>query len=240
MIFWRRSPTAEEECPEIIVLFRMLRWTHCSCSRVLDEKPRPTLAFRLYFHVVCCCMKSWASGERNDRNNLWGFSKLFFVDLYSTMSFASTSESYRLAKIVVDQLRTEKNVKRIKVSEAANELKSYVEKIQREDPLVTGVPGNQNPFKDKSSCTLIWHYCGAEDHRRSCALEMNWNARSMDEQSEHIISQCDIFVLLCIFFRLFLGIFPAGILDIITREFRFSAEMYMLGLAFIGSKNRMA
>ncbi|CAH3122137.1 unnamed protein product, partial [Porites lobata] len=71
------------------------------------------------------------------------------------MSYVTTSETYRLQKIVVDQLRTEKNVRRIKVSEAANELKSYVEKIQREDPLVTGVPGNQNPFKEKSSCTLI-------------------------------------------------------------------------------------
>lgn len=71
------------------------------------------------------------------------------------MSFATSSESYRLQKIVVDQLKTEKNVKRIRVSEAANELKSYVEKIQREDPLVTGVPSNQNPFKDKGSCTLI-------------------------------------------------------------------------------------
>ena len=71
------------------------------------------------------------------------------------MSFVTSSDSYRLQKIVVDQLRTEKNVKRIKVSEAANELKSYVEKIQPEDPLVTGVPGNQNPFKDRSTCILL-------------------------------------------------------------------------------------
>ena len=71
------------------------------------------------------------------------------------MSFVTSSDTYRLQKIVVDQLRTEKNVKRMKVSEAANELKTYVEKIQREDPLVVGVPGNQNPFKERSICILI-------------------------------------------------------------------------------------
>ena len=70
------------------------------------------------------------------------------------MSFVN-SDSYRLQRVTVEQLKTEKNIRRIKVSEACNELKTYVEKIQREDPLVTGVPSNQNPFKDKSSCTLF-------------------------------------------------------------------------------------
>lgn len=80
------------------------------------------------------------------------------------MSFVTSTDTYRLQKIVVDQLRTEKNVKRMKVSEAANDLKSYVEKIQREDPLVIGVPGNQNPFKDRSTCILIWNFLVSKDH----------------------------------------------------------------------------
>lgn len=71
------------------------------------------------------------------------------------MSYATTTETLRIQRITVDQLRTELKVNRIKVSEAANELKTYVEKIQRDDPLVTGVPGNQNPFKERGSCTLI-------------------------------------------------------------------------------------
>lgn len=71
------------------------------------------------------------------------------------MSYVTTTETLRLQKITVEQLRIELKVNRIKVSEAANELKTYVLKIQHEDPLVTGVPGNQNPFKERSSCTLI-------------------------------------------------------------------------------------
>lgn len=79
----------------------------------------------------------------------------FWRSILAAMSYATTTETLRIQRITVDQLRTELKVNRIKVSEAANELKTYVEKIQREDPLVTGVPGNQNPFKERSSCTLI-------------------------------------------------------------------------------------
>lgn len=175
----------------------------------------------LAFDVVKTCLQGWAVGRRKiveEWNVLRVFSKLFLVDLHTAMSFASTSESYRLQKIIVDQLRIEKNVSRIKVSEAANELKSYVEKIQREDPLVTGVPGNQNPFKEKSSCTLIWGCVAQRSSSIMCIkgeLECKWDHWTI------LAALCATFVFFYVSTVDCLWIFPAGILDVITRDFFF-------------------
>lgn len=183
----------------------------------------------LAFNVVKTCLQGWAVGRRKvveEWNVLRVFSKLFLVDLHTAMSFASTSESYRLQKIIVDQLRIEKNVSRIKVSEAANELKSYVEKIQREDPLVTGVPGNQNPFKEKSSCTLIWGCVAQRSSSIMCIkgeLECKWDHWTI------LAALCATFVFFYVSTVDCLWIFPAGILDVITRDFFFqlSKELYL-------------
>lgn len=185
---------------EIIVLLRL---HPCSCSvrfgRNLTHSSSPT--------CISCCQdfSDWKTkGLRGLKHSQLSIQQAIWI---CTMSYASTSETYRLQKVVVDQLRTEKNVSRIKVSEAANELKSYVEKIQHDDPLVTGVPGNQNPFKEKSSCTLIWELRRIKIKLRSYVLMLNWNARSMDNFS---ISRCDrLCVLLCLRWWLFLWIFPA-------------------------------
>ena len=123
------------------------------------QEPHPFLALRVMFHWLSRFVEvlGWFQNERSKTFETFARrqeSKFcwFYVP---AMSYATTTETLRLQRITVEQLRTELKVNRIKVSEAANELKTYVEKIQREDPLVTGVPGNQNPFKEKSSCTLI-------------------------------------------------------------------------------------
>lgn len=137
--------------PEIIVFSRAI---YCSCS--VRTSPTSHLAS----WISDCegwCGSFGSIRERKIREdwNVHKVSSKFWWFYLEAMSYATTTETLRLQRVTVEQLRTELKVNRIKVSEAANELKTYVEKIQREDPLVTGVPGNQNPFKERSSCTLF-------------------------------------------------------------------------------------
>ena len=137
--------------PKIIVFSRII---YCSCS--VGTSPTSHLAS---WRSDCQALSGgfgliWERKIREDWNVGKASSKFWWYYL-AAMSYATTTETLRLQRVTVEQLRTELKVNRIKVSEAANELKTYVEKIQREDPLVTGVPGNQNPFKERSSCTLF-------------------------------------------------------------------------------------
>ena len=57
-------------------------------------------------------------------------------------------------KLVVEQLRQEASIKRIKVSQAIEDLKKFVIEKQHEDILLTGFNNvKQNPYYKKSSCT---------------------------------------------------------------------------------------
>ena len=143
-VFIRPGGRWSPKWPEIIVFSRVI---YCSCS----VRTSPTLRYQGLcggFGLI------WERKIREDWNDCKASSKFWWYYL-AAMSYATTTETLRLQRVTVEQLRTELKVNRIKVSEAANELKTYVEKIQREDPLVTGVPGNQNPFKERSSCTLF-------------------------------------------------------------------------------------
>jgi len=59
-------------------------------------------------------------------------------------------------RLVVDQLRREASMKRICVSQAVEDIKRFVIEHSQEDFLLTGFRGkNNNPYREKSSCTVI-------------------------------------------------------------------------------------
>ncbi|XP_034047152.1 guanine nucleotide-binding protein G(I)/G(S)/G(O) subunit gamma-5 [Thalassophryne amazonica] len=71
------------------------------------------------------------------------------------MSNSSANSSLAIAQKTVKQLRLEASVRRIKVSQAASELKTFCLQNAHKDPLLTGVPSSDNPFRPPKSCVLI-------------------------------------------------------------------------------------
>ncbi|XP_043551006.1 guanine nucleotide-binding protein G(I)/G(S)/G(O) subunit gamma-7-like [Chiloscyllium plagiosum] len=59
------------------------------------------------------------------------------------------------ARKAVEQLRMEAGIERIQISKAAADLMRYCEDHVTNDPLVTGVPNSDNPFKDKKPCIIL-------------------------------------------------------------------------------------
>ncbi|KAM3598333.1 uncharacterized protein V6R79_016812 [Siganus canaliculatus] len=60
---------------------------------------------------------------------------------------SAANSSLALAQKAVKQLRLEASVRRIKVSQAAAELKTFCLQNAHKDPLLTGVPSSDNPFR---------------------------------------------------------------------------------------------
>merc|ERR1711944_216341 len=60
-------------------------------------------------------------------------------------------------RLEVEQLRREAAMKRIPVSQAVEDIKAYIREHGQEDCLLTGFHGkNSNPFREKSSCEVLW------------------------------------------------------------------------------------
>jgi len=56
----------------------------------------------------------------------------------------------------VEQLRREAAIKRIPASQAIEDIKRFMQDHSQEDYLLTGFHGkNQNPFREKSSCSVL-------------------------------------------------------------------------------------
>ncbi|XP_051742220.1 guanine nucleotide-binding protein G(I)/G(S)/G(O) subunit gamma-10 [Ctenopharyngodon idella] len=55
----------------------------------------------------------------------------------------------------VKQLRLEAGIRRIKVSQAAADLKTFCLQNAHKDPLLMGVPSSDNPFRPPKSCALF-------------------------------------------------------------------------------------
>ncbi|XP_062844070.1 guanine nucleotide-binding protein G(I)/G(S)/G(O) subunit gamma-12a [Trichomycterus rosablanca] len=71
------------------------------------------------------------------------------------MSSKSSSDNIAHAKRVVQQLRLEASIERIKVSKASAELMRYCSEHAKYDPLLMGIPASENPFKDKKTCSIL-------------------------------------------------------------------------------------
>ncbi|KAI7803546.1 guanine nucleotide-binding protein G(I)/G(S)/G(O) subunit gamma-5 [Triplophysa rosa] len=71
------------------------------------------------------------------------------------MSNNSANNSLVLLQKTVKQLRLEAGIRRIKVSQAAADLKTFCLLNANKDPLLMGVPSNDNPFRPPKSCALF-------------------------------------------------------------------------------------
>ncbi|KAL2101268.1 hypothetical protein ACEWY4_003029 [Coilia grayii] len=71
------------------------------------------------------------------------------------MSNNSANSNLVTAQKAVKQLRLEASVRRIKVSQAAADLKSFCLQNAHRDPLLMGVPSSDNPFRPPKSCALF-------------------------------------------------------------------------------------
>ncbi|XP_053504655.1 guanine nucleotide-binding protein G(I)/G(S)/G(O) subunit gamma-5 [Ictalurus furcatus] len=68
---------------------------------------------------------------------------------------SASSSNLLLAQKAVKQLRLEASVHRIKVSQAAADLKTFCLQNAHKDPLLVGVPSSDNPFRPPKSCALF-------------------------------------------------------------------------------------
>ncbi|XP_041719874.1 guanine nucleotide-binding protein G(I)/G(S)/G(O) subunit gamma-5-like [Coregonus clupeaformis] len=68
---------------------------------------------------------------------------------------SANSSNLVIAQKVVKQLRLEASVRRIKVSQAATDLKTFCLQNAHKDPLLIGVPSSDNPFRPPKSCALF-------------------------------------------------------------------------------------
>uniref|UniRef100_A0A3Q3Q3R6 Guanine nucleotide-binding protein subunit gamma n=2 Tax=Monopterus albus TaxID=43700 RepID=A0A3Q3Q3R6_MONAL len=57
---------------------------------------------------------------------------------------------------MVEQLKLEASVERVKVSQAAAELQQYCLQNAGKDALLVGVPTGSNPFREPRSCTVVF------------------------------------------------------------------------------------
>ncbi|XP_013930413.1 PREDICTED: guanine nucleotide-binding protein G(I)/G(S)/G(O) subunit gamma-T2 [Thamnophis sirtalis] len=59
-----------------------------------------------------------------------------------------------LKQMELDQLKKEVKLERQMISKTAKELRTFIESMAAEDPLLKGVPEDKNPFKEKGGCTI--------------------------------------------------------------------------------------
>ncbi|XP_068095239.1 guanine nucleotide-binding protein G(I)/G(S)/G(O) subunit gamma-5 [Hyperolius riggenbachi] len=56
---------------------------------------------------------------------------------------------------IVQQLRLEASINRVKVSQAAADLKQFCMQNAQHDPLLTGISSSTNPFRPPKVCSFL-------------------------------------------------------------------------------------
>ncbi|KAM9349645.1 guanine nucleotide-binding protein G(I)/G(S)/G(O) subunit gamma-5-like isoform 1-T2 [Symphorus nematophorus] len=67
----------------------------------------------------------------------------------------SGSSNLIAMKKVVQQLRFEASIHRVKVSQAAADLQQFCMQNALQDPLLTGVSSSTNPFRPQKVCSFL-------------------------------------------------------------------------------------
>ncbi|KAM4710247.1 guanine nucleotide-binding protein G(I)/G(S)/G(O) subunit gamma-10 [Discoglossus pictus] len=67
----------------------------------------------------------------------------------------SSNSNLSTMQRLVEQLKMEASVERIKVSQAAAELQQYCMQNACKDALLVGMPAGSNPFREPRSCALL-------------------------------------------------------------------------------------
>uniref|UniRef100_A0ABI7WGN8 Guanine nucleotide-binding protein subunit gamma n=1 Tax=Felis catus TaxID=9685 RepID=A0ABI7WGN8_FELCA len=82
--------------------------------------------------------------------------RVYLKSLPSIPMASNNTASIAQARKLVEQLKMEANIDRIKVSKAAADLMAYCEAHAKEDPLLTPVPASENPFREKKFfCAIL-------------------------------------------------------------------------------------
>ncbi|KAJ3599341.1 hypothetical protein NHX12_033304 [Muraenolepis orangiensis] len=67
----------------------------------------------------------------------------------------SASSNTMAMKKVVQQLRFEASINRVKVSQAAADLQQFCLQHAQQDPLLTGMSSSTNPFRPQKVCSFL-------------------------------------------------------------------------------------
>ncbi|GLV31810.1 G protein gamma 1 [Carabus blaptoides fortunei] len=82
--------------------------------------------------------------------------KLFNIGLSDTALMDMVVSNLQQQRAVTEQLRREAAIKRIPVSQAVADIIKFIVEHEQEDCLLVGFSSQRiNPFREKSSCTLI-------------------------------------------------------------------------------------
>ncbi|XP_071344046.1 guanine nucleotide-binding protein G(I)/G(S)/G(O) subunit gamma-5 [Trachinotus anak] len=67
----------------------------------------------------------------------------------------SGSSNITAMKKIVQQLRLEAGINRVKVSQAAADLQQFCLQNAQQDPLLTGMSSSTNPFRPQKVCSFL-------------------------------------------------------------------------------------
>jgi len=83
-------------------------------------------------------------------------SKSITIGLSETAVMDLIATNLQQQRSIVDQLRREASIQRLPVSQACADIVKYVTEHEQEDCLLVGFSSQKvNPFREKSSCTVL-------------------------------------------------------------------------------------
>ncbi|KAG8555259.1 hypothetical protein GDO81_017646 [Engystomops pustulosus] len=85
---------------------------------------------------------------RRTQRKSWAEKKKFATKMSATANVSAM-------KKVVQQLRVEAGINRVKVSQAAADLKQFCMQNAQHDPLLTGISSSTNPFRPPKVCSFL-------------------------------------------------------------------------------------